>query len=76
MAAVCYYGSLHLTTKILAAVCHRKGQRAFVGKCNMDRNSAPDYQEESVRARFLAVASLLPEGHALINYLRFLSSPG
>ncbi|GAA6002101.1 hypothetical protein JCM10207_003074 [Rhodosporidiobolus poonsookiae] len=43
----CWYGTLHSTTKILAAVCHRRGQRAFVGKCNMDRNSAPYYQEES-----------------------------
>ncbi|GAA5935361.1 hypothetical protein JCM1841_001934, partial [Sporobolomyces salmonicolor] len=43
----CWYGTLHMTTQILAAICHRRGQRAFVGKCNMDRNSAPDYQEES-----------------------------
>ncbi|GAA5979310.1 hypothetical protein JCM5350_006962 [Sporobolomyces pararoseus] len=43
----CWYGTLHMTTRILAAICHRKGQRALVGKCNMDRNSAPDYQEES-----------------------------
>ncbi|GAA5849056.1 hypothetical protein JCM3766R1_002283 [Sporobolomyces carnicolor] len=43
----CWYGTLHMTTKVLAAICHRKGQRALVGKCNMDRNSAPDYQEES-----------------------------
>ncbi|GAA5884764.1 hypothetical protein JCM6882_005383 [Rhodosporidiobolus microsporus] len=43
----CWYGTLHMTTKILAAVCHRRGQRAFVGKCNMDRNSAPYYQEDS-----------------------------
>ncbi|GAA5941451.1 uncharacterized protein JCM15063_006106 [Sporobolomyces koalae] len=43
----CWYGTLHMTTKILAAICHRKGQRAFVGKCNMDRNSAPNYQEDS-----------------------------
>ncbi|KAM0754831.1 Metallo-dependent hydrolase [Meredithblackwellia eburnea MCA 4105] len=42
-----YYGTLHLTTKILAAVCHRKGQRAFVGKCNMDRHALPEYQEAS-----------------------------
>ncbi|GAA6050795.1 hypothetical protein JCM3770_001650 [Rhodotorula araucariae] len=49
----CWYGTLHQTTKILAAICHRRGQRAFVGKCNMDRNSAPNYQEESA-ARSLA----------------------
>ncbi|GAA5976502.1 hypothetical protein JCM10908_005522 [Rhodotorula pacifica] len=45
----CWYGTIHSTTKILAAVCHRRGQRAFVGKCNMDRNSADYYQEESAQ---------------------------
>ncbi|KAL5337424.1 hypothetical protein BJX70DRAFT_246074 [Aspergillus crustosus] len=41
-----YYSSRHLDgTKILAEICHKKGQRAFVGKCNMDRN-APDYIQE------------------------------
>ncbi|KAM6529279.1 hypothetical protein FALCPG4_007426 [Fusarium falciforme] len=38
-----YYGSRHAeATRILANICHKKGQRALVGKCNMDRN-APDY---------------------------------
>lgn len=38
-----YYSSRHAeATQILADTCHRKGQRAFIGKCNMDRN-APDY---------------------------------
>lgn len=38
-----YYGSRHAeATRILAEICVEKGQRAFVGKCNMDRN-APDY---------------------------------
>lgn len=38
-----YYGSLHgEATKILAEICLEKGQRALVGKCNMNRNS-PDY---------------------------------
>lgn len=38
-----YYSSRHAeATKILAETCLRKGQRAFIGKCNMDRN-APDY---------------------------------
>ncbi|GAA5936591.1 hypothetical protein JCM3775_000140 [Rhodotorula graminis] len=44
----CLYGTLHhQSSKILAAVCHRRGQRAFVGKCNMDRNSPPSYSESS-----------------------------
>ncbi|KAF2832854.1 Metallo-dependent hydrolase [Ophiobolus disseminans] len=42
-----YYSSRHAeATRILANTCHRKGQRAFIGKCNMDRN-APDYIRES-----------------------------
>lgn len=46
-----YYSSCHADgTKILAEICHGKGQRALVGKCNMDRN-APDYiREESASA--------------------------
>ncbi|KAF1978266.1 Metallo-dependent hydrolase [Bimuria novae-zelandiae CBS 107.79] len=38
-----YYSSRHAeATRILAEICLEKGQRAFVGKCNMDRN-APEY---------------------------------
>ncbi|KAF9518675.1 hypothetical protein BS47DRAFT_1370984 [Hydnum rufescens UP504] len=44
----CYYATLHLEgSKVLADVVHEKGQRAFVGKCNMDRNSPPTYVESS-----------------------------
>ncbi|KAH9905255.1 guanine deaminase [Xylariomycetidae sp. FL2044] len=42
-----YYGSMHAdATKILADLCLEKGQRAFVGKCNMNRN-APDYYRDA-----------------------------
>lgn len=38
-----YCSSRHAeATRILADACHRNGQRAFIGKCNMDRN-APGY---------------------------------
>ncbi|KAJ0162871.1 Guanine deaminase [Colletotrichum tanaceti] len=38
-----YYASKHAeATRILADTCQRLHQRAFVGKCNMDRN-APSY---------------------------------
>ncbi|KAL3481570.1 hypothetical protein BJX99DRAFT_218518 [Aspergillus californicus] len=49
-----YYSSRHAEgTKILARICHERGQRAFVGKCNMDRN-APDYiREESAEQSLL-----------------------
>ncbi|KAK0546127.1 hypothetical protein OC846_005407 [Tilletia horrida] len=44
----CYYATLHLdATKILADVCTTLGQRAFVGKCQMDRHSPPEYCEKS-----------------------------
>ncbi|KZT57579.1 Metallo-dependent hydrolase [Calocera cornea HHB12733] len=44
----CWYGTLHLEgTKVLADVLNELGQRAYVGKCNMDRESAPTYQEAS-----------------------------
>lgn len=47
ITTACYYGSRHAeATRILADICHRKGQRAFIGKCNMDRN-APEYICES-----------------------------
>jgi len=43
-----YYGSLHgEATKILAQVCLEKGQRAYVGKCNMNQNSPDFYKDAS-----------------------------
>jgi guanine deaminase len=43
-----YYGSLHgPASKILADICLAKGQRAFVGKCNMNRNSPTYYRDSS-----------------------------
>ncbi|KAI8958632.1 guanine deaminase [Daldinia sp. FL1419] len=49
-----YYGSLHAeATKILAEICLEKGQRALVGKCNMDQN-APEYYRDASAAASLA----------------------
>ncbi|KAI0896097.1 guanine deaminase [Annulohypoxylon nitens] len=46
-----YYGSLHAeATNILADICLEKGQRAFVGKCNMNRNAPDYYRDTSVEA--------------------------
>ncbi|KAF2739449.1 guanine deaminase [Polyplosphaeria fusca] len=61
-----YYGSRHAeATHILAGVCHRVGQRAFVGKCNMDRN-APDYiREESAAASLRETAECIRHIRAL-----------
>ncbi|KAK5557783.1 hypothetical protein LTR46_003961 [Exophiala xenobiotica] len=50
-----YYGSLHgEATKVLADICLAKGQRALIGKCNMDRN-APDYYRDKNAAESMAV---------------------
>lgn len=50
-----YYGSIHgEATKILADVCLEKGQRALIGKCNMNRN-APDYYRDASAAESLRV---------------------
>ncbi|KAI0819528.1 guanine deaminase [Trametes gibbosa] len=65
----CYYGTLHLEgTKALADVIHAYGQRAFVGKCNMDRNSPDYYVEPSADASVAAT-------RALIAYIRSLPLP-
>ncbi|EMR90817.1 hypothetical protein ACHAP3_002787 [Botrytis cinerea] len=51
ITTVSYYGSLHgEATKILANICFEKGQRAFVGKCNMNRNSPPYYTDASAQS--------------------------
>ncbi|KAI0054022.1 Metallo-dependent hydrolase [Auriscalpium vulgare] len=65
----CYYGTLHLeATKILADIVHSYGQRAFVGKCNMDRSSPADYVEPSATASVAAT-------EALIAHIRALAGP-
>lgn len=62
----CYYGSLHLeATKVLASLVHDAGQRAFVGKCNMNQNCPPNYIESSVKE---SVDTTLD----LINYIEQL----
>ncbi|KAG8721369.1 hypothetical protein FRC09_007988 [Ceratobasidium sp. 395] len=62
----CYYGTLHLeATKLLADIISQKGQRAFVGKCNMDRNSAP-YEEP-------CVSQSIADTKTLISHIRSLS---
>ncbi|CAE7217752.1 unnamed protein product [Rhizoctonia solani] len=62
----CYYGTLHLeATEILAKIVHNKGQRAFVGKCNMNRNSG-SYQE-------LTTAESIEHTKKLISSIRALS---
>ncbi|KAK1217416.1 hypothetical protein PQX77_019956 [Marasmius sp. AFHP31] len=64
----CYYGSLHLgSTKVLANIVQSLGQRAFVGKCNMDRN-APDYYRED------SPETSLQETKSLVAHIRSLDA--
>ncbi|KAF8635512.1 hypothetical protein AX17_003902 [Amanita inopinata Kibby_2008] len=56
----CYYGTLHLeATKILADVVHAYGQRAFVGKCNMNREAPDYYVEPSTQASLESTTQLI-----------------
>ncbi|KAI0672953.1 guanine deaminase [Trametes maxima] len=65
----CYYGTLHLEgTKVLADVIHKYGQRAFVGKCNMNQNAPEYYVEPSAEASVNAT-------RALIAHIRSLPPP-
>ncbi|KAG8840428.1 hypothetical protein FRB91_006105, partial [Serendipita sp. 411] len=62
----CYYGSLHLeATKALADECLLAGQRAFVGKCNMDRNGSPTYVERNCTASISDTKALIDYVHSL-----------
>lgn len=65
-----YYGSLHgEATKILADICLAKGQRALIGKCNMDRN-APSYYKDKDDAESLHVTQ------SVIDYIRGIDPTG
>ncbi|KAH9180514.1 guanine deaminase [Lactarius sanguifluus] len=62
-------GTIHLeATKKLAEIVNSYGQRAFVGKCNMDHNSLSDYVEPSV-------SSSIDDTNALISHIRSLPFP-
>lgn len=70
ITTVSYYSSQHgESTRILAEICLEKGQRAFVGKCNMDRN-APEY----IREQDASVS--LRETEACITHIRGLPGCG
>ncbi|TLS30996.1 hypothetical protein PpBr36_02622 [Pyricularia pennisetigena] len=61
-----YYGSRHeQATRILADECHRQGQRALVGKCNMDARSPDFLRDESA-------AQSLRETAACVAHIRAL----
>ncbi|KAJ7775024.1 hypothetical protein B0H16DRAFT_83154 [Mycena metata] len=56
----CYFATIHLeATKILAEIVNQCGQRAFVGKCNMNQNSPEHYIEPSPEASISATKALI-----------------
>ncbi|ORY84488.1 hypothetical protein BCR37DRAFT_378526 [Protomyces lactucae-debilis] len=43
-----YFSSIHApATKLLAEICLAAGQRAFIGKCNMNTDLSPDWYRET-----------------------------
>ncbi|KAI1299764.1 hypothetical protein F5Y03DRAFT_365608 [Xylaria venustula] len=65
-----YYGSIHTeATNILSDLCLEKGQRAFVGKCNMNRD-APDYYRDAT------VECSLNETKECLVYVRKIDPEG
>ncbi|EXF77058.1 guanine deaminase [Colletotrichum fioriniae PJ7] len=65
-----YYGSKHAeATQILADICHQLNQRAFVGKCNMDRN-APSYLHDE------SAESSLKETEECVKHIREIDPAG
>ncbi|KAF8559639.1 guanine deaminase [Imleria badia] len=56
----CYYGSLHRdSTMRLADIVRQKGQRAFVGKCNMNWHCPDYYVEKSVQESISTTVDLI-----------------
>lgn len=65
-----YYGSAHgAATRTLADLCFTKGQRALIGKCNMDRH-APDHYRDA------DAATSLRETEACLAHLRRIDPAG
>ena len=61
----CYFATTHLeASKTLADVVDRVGQRAFIGKVNMDRNS-PDYYTETTEESIESTLKIIEyiQGH-------------
>lgn len=68
-----YYATTDVAaTKLLADLCLAAGQRAFIGRCSMDRLGPDDYMDASVEAAVAATVSTmeyineLDPGHDLL----------
>lgn len=63
----CYYATLHLeASQVLADTVHIAGQRAFIGKCNMNHASLDFYTEPCDPSASLTAT------HSIISYIRSL----
>ncbi len=67
-----YFGSLHLeATRLLAGLCHRRGQRALIGKVVMDDPAlCPDFYRDA------SPEAAIAETEAFIDYVEALSGRG
>ncbi|KAK1147786.1 hypothetical protein N8T08_000299 [Aspergillus melleus] len=67
ITTACYYASLHKDASVvLARTCIREGQRALIGRCNMDRNAPRWYVESNgVEGSLRATEEFLEEVLAL-----------
>lgn len=67
----CYYGTIHLEADCkLVDICERIGQRALVGKVNMDRNSPQSLTEtaqQSIHDTRKFVEYVISKGNSLIT---------
>lgn len=68
--ASAYYATVHVpATNLLAEICHKRGQRALVGRVCMDRMSPEHYQDESPETAVQAT-------QACIDYIQQLDPTG
>lgn len=64
-----YYSSSHAeATCILADVCLAKGQRALVGKCNMDRNAPDSVRDQSAQVSLDETVACIEHIHGLEHH--------
>lgn len=71
-----YFATTHVSsTNILAEVCLEKGQRAFVGRCNMDSDMHPSYYKDASPSAAVADTRATIEHIASIDPLNSLVTP-
>lgn len=62
-----YYATTHVdSTNLLASICLDKGQRAFIGRCNMDSDLNPDYYRDA------SPESAIRDTKATIEHIRLI----